>query len=112
MPYPTQLLDQQQQRAAKNESLASDVTERIEHLGGDSSFVEFVCECTQAACRQTVPLTIEEYDQVRREANQFLVLPGHDVPEVEQVVALSYRHLVVAKRGAGRRIAERLAPRR
>lgn len=105
-------LDVQRQRAAKNQSLFREVNERIEDLSASAAFATFICECMDESCDQHLSLTIEEYEHIRRDSNQFLVLPGHEVDEVERVVEGSDRFLVVAKLGAGIRIAEELDPRK
>jgi hypothetical protein len=57
-------------------------------------------------------MTVEEYEDVRTDGNRFAVLPGHEVPDVEKVVQVAERYLIVAKLGTGRSIAEQLDPRR
>jgi hypothetical protein len=56
-------------------------------------------------------MTIAEYEQIRSEANAFFVRPGHAVAGVEEVVREEGEYVVVAKIGAGARVAERLDPR-
>jgi hypothetical protein len=104
-------LDVQRQRAARNQSLFREVNERIEDLASPASFAGFVCECMNETCDEQVSLTLEEYEHIRSDSNRFLVLPGHNVSEVEEVVETSDRFLVVAKLGAGRPVAEEFDPR-
>jgi hypothetical protein len=108
----SQALETSRRRAAQNQSRFREVNERIEELVATSSYVSFVCECANERCVDSLSLTIEEYEHVRRDANRFVVLPGHDVPEVENVVDATDRYLVVAKVGAGMAVARRLNPRR
>src|SRR4051794_21186002 len=105
-------LDRQRERAAKNQSLFRDVNERIEELSqkngfaeGGAAFIEFVCECTLDGCVEHVSLTLEEYEDIRREPNRFFVLPGHVVEGVDEVVDSTARYLVVAKLGVGAQVA-------
>ena len=76
------------QRAARNQSLFREVNEQIESLSHEASstFHEFSCECADQGCDETVPLTHEEYEYVRRSPTHFFVRPGHVYPEVERVV--------------------------
>jgi hypothetical protein len=104
-------IDLRRERAAQNQSLFREVNERIEDLAAPSSFTSFICECENETCDEVCPLTLEEYERIRAKPNRFFVLPGHNVPEVEQVVEQSDRYVVVAKLGAGRPIAEHLNPR-
>ena len=76
------------QRAARNQSFFREVNEQIESLSRDSSstFHEFSCECADQTCIERVPLTVEEYEHVRRLPTHFLVKPGHVYADVERVV--------------------------
>jgi hypothetical protein len=104
-------LDRRRERAARNESLSREVNERIEDLAGNASFSLFICECVNANCDEAVSVTLEEYEHVRSEPNRFIVLHGHEIPDVDQVIESCERYLVVAKIGTGRRVAEALDPR-
>jgi hypothetical protein len=120
----TDSLDARRVRAAKNQSLLREVNERIEALvAGESSSVfledlrlarplDLACECMDETCTQRVTLTVAEYEAIRADSNSFFVIPGHEVPEVEEVVREEDRYLVVAKLGAGAGVAERLDPRK
>jgi hypothetical protein len=106
------VLDAQRRRAAHNQSLFREVNERIEELAGPGASGKFVCECADESCTEPLVLTVDEYEQARSDANSFLVLPGHERPHVEQTISAHGRYLVVAKRGAGGRVAEQLDPRK
>jgi len=43
---------------------------------------------------------------VRRDSGRFIVLPGHDEPDIEQVVETHRAYRVVEKEGEARRAAE------
>jgi hypothetical protein len=102
----------QRQRAAKNQSLFREVNERILDLASSASSAGFVCECMNVECDEQLSLTIEQYESIRSHSNRFFVLPGHQVPELEQVVDSTDRYLVVSKLGAGHAVAEGLDPRK
>ena len=99
-------------RAAKNQSLFREVNERIGTLPRDALYSLFICECLDETCSEHVSLTFEEYEHVRSGSNRFLVLPGHEVPEVEETLEQTDRFYVVAKLGVGALIAEHLDPRK
>lgn len=103
--------DVRQVRAAKNQALFREVNERIEELKPPSTFVDFVCECTQEDCAEQVELTRDEYERLRGVSNRFAVKPGHETPEAEEVVDRSDRYVTVEKIGHGKPVAERLDPR-
>jgi hypothetical protein len=108
MPYD---LDLQRERAAENQSLFREVNERIEDLAADAAFQTFVCECADTECAEGISATLEEYEAVRSGPNRFLVLAGHDIPGVEEVVATTERYVVVSKLGVGAAVAEEADPR-
>jgi hypothetical protein len=99
-------------RAAKNQSLFREVNERIEDLSSSAFSSAFICECMNEACDENVSLTVEEYEHVRSDGNRFVVLRGHERPEVEDVVETTERYLVVAKLREGADVAEGFDPRR
>jgi hypothetical protein len=124
-------LDSRRVRAAKSQSLLREVNERIVDLavlptagvnGAKPASVfeevrlakeiDLACECTDEACTQRVTMTVGEYEAVRSDSNTFFVKPGHDLPEVEEVVREEANYVVVCKVGAGTPVAEKLDPRK
>jgi hypothetical protein len=85
------------QRLKRNEAVFRTVNEEIDDRGGDRASVEYVCECSDPSCSAPVALTHEEYDAVRAVPNGYFVVPGHELPEIERVVARHDGHLVVQK---------------
>lgn len=69
------------------------------------------CECARSDCNRPIELTPAEYEQVRARPRRFLVLPGHERPEVETVIQATLGYLVVAKRDEAGAIAEATDPR-
>jgi hypothetical protein len=118
----TQDLEARRVRAAKNQSLLREVNERIEHLtaGQSASFeemrlgkeIDLACECMDETCTERVTMTLGEYEAVRAASNSFFVKPGHDVPDVEEIIRKEAHYVVVSKIGAGAAVAERLDPRK
>ena len=102
------------ERRALNEALFRDVNERIaesaEHFEADKT--EFVCECADPSCTERVPVTLAEYENVRKKSTTFLLATGHGQPDIEQVVSDRGRFQVVEKMGEiVRRTVIRLDPR-
>ena len=100
-------MDERRRQQARNEALLREVNERVATLdrspqtawtnGKDERFA-FQCECGRApACREQISLTLAEYDEVRAQADRFLVMPGHENPSIERVVRRDDRYLVVDK---------------
>jgi hypothetical protein len=104
-----------QLRVAANESAFREVNEAIERgvwPGEEDSLVAFRCECASLDCDQLLELTPSEYEHVRAESRRFLLVCGHELPEVETVVETHERFVVVEKRAAAGEQAEAGDPRR
>ena len=106
-------MDERSRRIGLNEALARDVNERIESLASEEKgHIEVLCECGTANCTQQLPVSLLEYERVREDATLFLVVPGHEAPDVEDVVESFDQFDVVRKRdGAAARVAEATDPR-
>jgi hypothetical protein len=104
-----------EERVARNEALFREVNERIKDVNEEvpaALEADYLCECGDAECTQPISMTPFEYEEVRRDPTHFAVLPGHVVPDVEQVVAHAERFVVVAKTDPqAARIAVREDPR-
>src|SRR5689334_13219947 len=74
------------------------VNEAIERGAQGTGTAVFVCECGNLGCSETVELAISEYEGVRSGFERFLVVPGHQIEEIEDVVERHDSFLVVAKR--------------
>lgn len=99
---------------ARNESIARDINEAIEHGRGPSDVraqVTFRCECGSFGCNTLIEVTMGEYERVRSHPRQFLVAVGHAQPEFETVVQSGEAYLVVEKRNEAGREAEARDPR-
>ena len=96
------MLDARARRIADNESRFRDINERLEadlrRLPVDGDPVEFVCECGHSDCTASVSLTVDEYERVRQDPATFAMLPGHEIPDVEDVVERHERYLVARKK--------------
>jgi hypothetical protein len=96
------------ERQVRNQVLVRDVNGRIlEVLKAQSLDLstdgnhesEFVCECSREGCSETVSLTVNEYEGVRSSDTVFVVLPGHETPEVMDTLLTNKRFSLVEKRG-------------
>jgi hypothetical protein len=99
-----------QRRIADNESTFRSINERLaeglRHVNHLPEHLEFICECGSRSCAGRVSLSIDEYEQLRRDARTFAVLPGHVFREAEDVVAGNERFQVVRKVGIAGAVAE------
>jgi hypothetical protein len=97
-----------EQQQVRNQVLFRDVNGRIFEVLKTESLdlstdgnheTEFVCECRQEGCNETVSLTVAEYEGVRSSDTVFVVLPGHETPEVMDTLLTNERFSLVEKRG-------------
>jgi hypothetical protein len=72
-----------------------EVNERIRELHPGGALVDFVCECNDESCADLVPLSLDEYSEVRSVATSFLVAPAHERLGDGQIVGRYERYLVV-----------------
>lgn len=101
-------------RIARTEALFREVNEQIADVAARfaSPEAEMVCECADATCTERLPVSLEEYERVRGRGDDFLIAPGHELPEVERVIARGPRHRVVRKvEGTVAALVRRLNPR-
>jgi hypothetical protein len=98
-------LEVRRERAARNQLLFRSVNARIEELGEkvltSAHEVDFACECADTECTEMIALTLPEFQAIKRIKNQFIVRAGHNLPEVEDVLATRDGYAIVTKRGAG-----------
>lgn len=87
-----------QRRAAAAEINGRQVNEAIEPRGRPEGMAVFVCECGHLGCSETVEIPVLEYEEVRTDFDRFLVVPGHEIDEVDEVVERHPGYLVVVKR--------------
>lgn len=85
-------------RAAAAEVNGRRVNEAIERGTQGTGTAVFVCECGNLGCNAMVELSIGEYERVRSGFERFLVVPGHEIEEIEDVIERHSSYLVVAKR--------------
>src|SRR5205807_7976952 len=78
-----------EKRVGLNEAVFREVNERIENLAetfGVDSELDLVCECGDASCVERISMSHAAYEQLRSDARQFAVYPGHEKPDVEEVL--------------------------
>jgi hypothetical protein len=111
------MADQRAERLALNESRFREINERVEHdlepiVEQTAELIAFVCECGRRSCTQAIELSIAEYEAVRSDATRFVVVAGHQIDDVEDVVERHDRYLVIQKHPATWETVQRTDPRR
>jgi hypothetical protein len=107
-------VDERERRLAQNEALFREVNERVESVAdrlGPEVPHEFLCECANSDCTFRISLPLSVYESIRADPQQFVVLPLHYTPEVEDLVIEEDTHWVVRKTGEAGEYVERLDPR-
>ena len=104
-------MSSREERIGLNEAVFREVNERIE-FDLKTQSLDLICECGDAACVERISMTHAEYEEIRSEAHQFAVHPGHEYPDVESVVARLKGYDIVRKnKGVPAQIAEQTDPR-
>ena len=100
-------------RVAENEAYFRALNEQIvADVGADAHERHgFLCECGAEDCIEAISLTRDEYERVRAKGDHFVIMPGHELPEVERVVEQNERFHVIEKLGAAAFVAEETDPR-
>ena len=105
-------MDARKRRIAENEARFREINERLgddlARLADDADEqVSFVCECGLIDCTDSVEVTLDEYRRAREDPMQFVVLPGHEIEDTEDVIARTDGFLVVRKHAESAPIVDR-----
>ena len=102
-------------RAARNQSIFRAVNEQIQALHASftaaTEALTIACECHDTECIAMLAIAPSAYERVRSHPHRFAVLPGHVLPEVEEIVEEAAAYVVVEKIRAAAELAEALDPR-
>lgn len=109
-------MDEREAQVGKNQALFRQVNERVAQL--NESFATFtntfvlICECGDSGCVTQISIASDAYERVRTDATLFIVAPGHENSEVEDVVDTESAYHVVRKHaGLPSRFAQETDPR-
>jgi|SRR5687767_15273015 len=105
-----------QERVARNDALFREANEGIHDAASRYDVLEripFICECADENCRELLVLSMDEYDEIRRNPRHFLNAPGHvrAAQGAAEVVDDRGRYTIVEKTGYAGDIVEGLDPR-
>lgn len=108
--------DERAGRIAANEAVFRLVNEKIEALNAAFATItetfSVVCECGDSGCADQIEVETTTYERVRSDSTLFIVVPGHEIPEVEDVVERQDRYFIVSKKAPpGEAIAKATDPR-
>lgn len=106
--------DDRHRRLAINEETFRAVNEGIERgqwPGEEDNPIGFRCECSRLGCNLLLRLSVADYERVRANPRRFLMVHGHELPEIETVVERCPDYLVVEKQAQAGEHAEQTDPR-
>jgi hypothetical protein len=109
-------VDERTRRIGENEALYRSINEKIEDLNASFGMVAesmaVVCECGQLECTEQIDLEIPMYERVRSDPALFVVVAGHEIPDVETIVEEHPGFNVIRKdRGGPAELARATDPR-
>jgi hypothetical protein len=84
------------ERIVRTELFFRAINEEIARLDGHGTTL-FLCECGNPACAEGIELTAAALHHLHADNGLFVVLPGHETPDVEAVVDHSNGYLIVRK---------------
>ena len=108
-------MSERERRIGRNEALFREVNERLKNLNtefsGLSGVMEIVCECGDLGCAEQLTLPAARYEDVRSDPTWFVIVPGHEVNDVEIIVARHPGYDIVQKQSGAALVVEELDPR-
>jgi hypothetical protein len=105
-----------ERRIGLNEAVYREVNEKLravnEVFATITDTFEIMCECGHATCDERFSIAPDAYEELRRDPVLFAIVPGHEIPDVEEVVAETEAYAVVRKRsGDPAKVAAQTDPR-
>ena len=108
--------DERTRRVGHNQALYRQLNERIEDLneafGSITGKFVIVCECGNLGCMEQIRVSSEVYERARADPTRFILKPGHEAEDVEDVLEAGGDYVVIEKRvPLARQLAEETDPR-
>jgi hypothetical protein len=110
-------MDERTHRVGLNEAVFREINEQVESLNRSLADISdnqmhIVCECGDLACVEHLVVPLPKYEETRSDSGLFFIKPGHEVPDVEDVVERADGYDVVRKHpGAPGQVAAETDPR-
>jgi hypothetical protein len=92
---------ERQERIARNEAMFREANERAKaweerhRLEGEAEL--YFCECANPDCLDKVSLREADYERIRSDSRRFVIVPGHELPDVEAVIERNEGWAIVEK---------------
>ncbi len=83
-------MDLREERILENERAFEAINRRLKadlkRVDDGDEPVAFVCECGHSECHESVMLSVAEYEAAHDHPARFVIVRGHAMPDVEDVV--------------------------
>jgi hypothetical protein len=86
-----------EERLAQNEARFREINESAQPQRERQGGGRFVCECADLSCTRWIDVPLDVYEEVRRNPRRFLIIAGHEVPDIESVVDRGDGFFVIEK---------------
>jgi hypothetical protein len=81
-----------------NEALFREVNERIHDVRSPrEAGTDYICECVNSECFETITLIDSIYREIRANSSHFVLIPGHELDDIERVIRREPTYLIVEK---------------
>jgi hypothetical protein len=89
-------------RLFHNEQLFRDVNQERDRTNPDAGDrpLGLVCECSDLRCTGRITMPASRYEGIRRSGDRYIVLPGHETAEIEDVVERGDAFEIIEKHAA------------
>src|SRR5436305_13972106 len=99
-------MDERSRRIWRNEALFRQVNEELAALEHGLAAIadqtlHIVCECGDLRCQERIVVPLSAYENARSNSALFLVVPGHEILSVEEIVEVTEQFNIVRKHGSG-----------
>ena len=101
-------------RIARNEAIFREINESIargQWPGDPRERIAFRCECGILSCNMLVEVAAADYERIRSDPRRFLLVRGHEITAVEEVIEGRESYVVVEKLGEAGKVATETDPR-
>jgi hypothetical protein len=90
-----------EERIGRNEALFREVNERIERISAtlqvSNEKLQILCECGVPTCLDQIEVPVGDYERVRAQSTLFLIRPGHEHGDLEEIVERHHGYHIVRK---------------
>ena len=94
-------MSDRERRLGLNEALFRDVNEKLravnEAFAPITDTFDIICECGNSKCDERLSIPPAAYEGVRADPLLFVIVRGHEIPDVEDVVRETETYAVVRK---------------